>query len=69
MPKHRARRRAWSTSPRGRSVDRHGVPRLSGATGVSEAVAAHVREVALPIGYVANVHARTLAGGATRRSG
>ncbi|WP_232665387.1 LacI family DNA-binding transcriptional regulator [Pseudonocardia sp. TRM90224] len=42
---------------------------LAGREGVSESVAAHVREVALQIGYVANVHARTLAGGATSTVG
>jgi LacI family transcriptional regulator len=42
---------------------------LAGREGVSEAVAAHVREVALQLGYVANVHARTLAGGATSTVG
>lgn len=42
---------------------------LAGRDGVSEAVAAHVREVAMRIGYVANVHARTLAGGATSTVG
>jgi LacI family transcriptional regulator len=42
---------------------------LAGREGVSEAVAAHVREVALRMGYVANVHARTLAGGATSTVG
>lgn len=42
---------------------------LAGRDGVSEAVAAHVREVALQIGYVANIHARTLAGGATSTVG
>jgi LacI family transcriptional regulator len=42
---------------------------LAGREGVSESVAAHVREVALGMGYVANVHARTLAGGATSTVG
>lgn len=42
---------------------------LAGRDGVSEAVAAHVREIALQIGYVANFHARTLAGGATSTVG
>jgi LacI family transcriptional regulator len=42
---------------------------LAGRDGVSEAVAAHVREVARQLGYVANVHARTLAGGATSTVG
>lgn len=42
---------------------------LAGRGGVSAAVAAHVHEVALQIGYVANVHARTLAGGATSTVG
>lgn len=36
---------------------------LSGANGVSETVAEHVRGVARELGYVVNVHARTLAGG------
>ncbi|MER7078545.1 transcriptional regulator, LacI family [Saccharopolyspora kobensis] len=36
---------------------------LSGAAGVSEEIAQRVREVAAELGYVANVHARTLAGG------
>lgn len=36
---------------------------LSGANGVSESVAEHVRGVARELGYVVNVHARTLAGG------
>ncbi|NHC46516.1 LacI family DNA-binding transcriptional regulator [Motilibacter aurantiacus] len=38
---------------------------LRGQDGVSEAVAAHVRQVATDLGYVVNVHARTLAGGST----
>jgi LacI family transcriptional regulator len=42
---------------------------LAGREGVSAAVAAHVREVALRMGYVANIHARTLAGGATSTVG
>ncbi|ANY09935.1 LacI family transcriptional regulator [Pseudonocardia sp. HH130630-07] len=42
---------------------------LSGSDGVSESMAAHVREVAARIGYIANVHARTLAGGATSTVG
>jgi LacI family transcriptional regulator, galactose operon repressor len=42
---------------------------LAGRDGVSEALAAHVRAVALQMGYVANVHARTLAGGATSTVG
>lgn len=36
---------------------------LSGSHGVSETVAEHVRGVARELGYVVNVHARTLAGG------
>jgi len=36
---------------------------LSGSIGVSESVAEHVRGVARELGYVVNVHARTLAGG------
>ena len=42
---------------------------LAGREGVSEEVAAHVRQVARRMGYVANVHARTLAGGATSTVG
>lgn len=42
---------------------------LSGAPGVSETVAQRVREVAASLGYVANVHARSLAGGASRSVG
>jgi LacI family transcriptional regulator len=42
---------------------------LSGAPGVSEAVAERVREVARRLGYVANVHARSLAGGVSRSVG
>jgi LacI family transcriptional regulator len=42
---------------------------LAGREGVSEAVAAQVREVAVRMGYVPNVHARTLAGGATSTVG
>ncbi|MBD8080652.1 LacI family DNA-binding transcriptional regulator [Cellulosimicrobium arenosum] len=42
---------------------------LSRSVGVSEAVAAHVRAVAEQLGYVANVHARTLAGGRTSVAG
>jgi LacI family transcriptional regulator len=42
---------------------------LAGRDGVSEAVAAHVREIATQIGYVANIHARTLAGGSTSTVG
>lgn len=42
---------------------------LTGRDGVSETVAARVRQVALDLGYVANIHARTLAGGATSTVG
>ncbi len=42
---------------------------LSGATGVSESVAERVREVARRLGYVANVHARSLAAGTSRSVG
>ncbi|GAB4085995.1 LacI family DNA-binding transcriptional regulator [Myceligenerans cantabricum] len=42
---------------------------LAGGPGVSDAVAAHVREVADLLGYVANPHARTLAGGRTSVAG
>jgi LacI family transcriptional regulator len=42
---------------------------LAGREGVSEAVAAHVREIAVRMGYVANVHARTLAGGSASTVG
>lgn len=42
---------------------------LSGAPGVSESVAERVREVARRMGYVANVHARSLAAGTSRSVG
>lgn len=42
---------------------------LSGASGVSEAVAERVREVASRLGYVANMHARSLAAGTSRSVG
>ncbi len=42
---------------------------LSGASGVSESVAERVREVARSLGYVANVHARSLAEGKSRSVG
>ncbi len=42
---------------------------LSGATGVSQSVAERVRETARTMGYVVNLHARSLAGGATRSVG
>lgn len=42
---------------------------LSGRDGVSPVMAAHVRKVADDMGYVANPHARTLAGGATSVAG
>ncbi|MGX7828033.1 LacI family DNA-binding transcriptional regulator [Actinokineospora sp. 24-640] len=42
---------------------------LSGSPGVSDTIAARVREVAAEMGYVANVHARTLAGGASTTIG
>lgn len=42
---------------------------LSGATGVSPSVAERVREVARSLGYVANVHARSLAAGTSRSVG
>lgn len=42
---------------------------LSGREGVSERVAEHVRQVARELGYVANVYARTLAGGPTSTVG
>lgn len=38
---------------------------LSGSSGVSRSAAEHVRDVAAQMGYVANLHARSLAGGAT----
>jgi LacI family transcriptional regulator len=42
---------------------------LTGREGVSEKVAERVRQVARELGYVANLHARTLAGGATSTVG
>lgn len=42
---------------------------LSGAPGVSETVAERVREVARELGYVANLHARSLAAGTSRSVG
>lgn len=42
---------------------------LAGREGVSEQVANHVREIARDLGYVANLHARTLAGGSTSSVG
>ena len=42
---------------------------LSGATGVSPRVAEQVRSVASELGYVVNLHARGLAGGATSSVG
>lgn len=42
---------------------------LSGAPGVSPTVAERVREVARQMGYVANVHARSLAAGTSRSVG
>lgn len=42
---------------------------LSGAAGVSESVAERVRDVARSLGYIANVHARSLAGGPSRSVG
>ena len=42
---------------------------LSGASGVSESVAERVRDVARSLGYVANVHARSLAAGTSRSVG
>ncbi|MCB7137938.1 LacI family DNA-binding transcriptional regulator [Cellulosimicrobium marinum] len=42
---------------------------LSGSVGVSDEVAAHVRSVAEQLGYMPNLHARTLAGGRTSVAG
>lgn len=42
---------------------------LSGSPGVSPSAVARVREVAQSLGYVTNVHARSLAGGATTTIG
>jgi LacI family transcriptional regulator len=42
---------------------------LAGRDGVSERVAGHVRQVSRDLGYVANLHARTLAGGSTSTVG
>lgn len=42
---------------------------LTGTPGVSEAVAERVREVARRMGYVANLHARSLAAGTSRSVG
>ncbi|GAA4866328.1 LacI family DNA-binding transcriptional regulator [Saccharopolyspora cebuensis] len=42
---------------------------LSGSKGVSDAIAARVREVAAELGYVADAHARSLAGGASTSVG
>ncbi|WP_130797107.1 LacI family DNA-binding transcriptional regulator, partial [Streptomyces otsuchiensis] len=42
---------------------------LRGRDGVSEQLARHVRAVAADLGYVANPHAATLAGGVTRVAG
>lgn len=42
---------------------------LSGSPGVSEQVAQRVRDTARAMGYVVNLHARSLAGGSTRSVG
>jgi LacI family transcriptional regulator len=42
---------------------------LAGREGVSEQVAGHVRAVARELGYIANLHARSLAGGKTSSVG
>ncbi len=42
---------------------------LSGSSGVSKERAEHVRNVAIQMGYVANAHARSLAGGAASTVG
>ncbi len=42
---------------------------LAGNPGVSEALATRVRNLAVELGYVANAHARSLAGGASRSVG
>ena len=42
---------------------------LAGTNGVSEAMAERVRQIAAELGYVANAHARSLAGGASSSVG
>jgi LacI family transcriptional regulator len=69
MPKPRAAPRLADVAARASVSIATASRALAGREGVSEAVAAHVREVAMRMGYVANVHARTLAGGATSTVG
>lgn len=69
MPQQRARLRLIDVAERAGVSIAAASRALSGSAGVSDAIAERVREVAAQMGYVANVHARTLAGGASTSVG
>ncbi|MEV0704668.1 LacI family DNA-binding transcriptional regulator [Saccharopolyspora sp. NPDC050389] len=69
MPQQRARLRLIDVAERAGVSIAAASRALSGSAGVSDAIAQRVREVAAQMGYVANVHARTLAGGASTSVG
>ncbi|MFD2795722.1 LacI family DNA-binding transcriptional regulator [Promicromonospora vindobonensis] len=65
MPKHTAGLRLIDVADQAGVSIATASRALSGAAGVSEALAERVRTVAADLGYVANVHARSLASGAS----
>ncbi len=65
MPKPRAGLRLVDVAERAGVSIATASRALSGANGVSDSVAEHVRQVAQELGYIANVHARSLASGAS----
>ncbi len=69
MPRHRSALRLVDVAERAGVSLATASRALAGRDGVSEQVANHVRQVARELGYVANLHARTLAGGSTSTVG
>lgn len=69
MPRPRAKLRLIDVAERAGVSLATASRALAGREGVSEEVAEHVRRISRELGYVANPHARTLAGGATSTVG
>lgn len=69
MPKHQASVRLQDVADEAGVSMATASRSLSGTAGVSESVAERVREVARRMGYVANLHARSLAAGTSRSVG
>jgi LacI family transcriptional regulator len=69
MPRHRSALRLADVAERAGVSLATASRALAGRDGVSAQVAGHVRQIARDLGYVANPHARTLAGGSTSTVG